>query len=716
MFLADLTGAGLTLATLLFLFLSGYLLARAALGSRRSEEDPLALSIATLLLTSAEGVFLGLILGILHVLRIDVALVILIGITLVPWLRARRAGEDVWAPLRVLGRRLRDRIREHPILSVIAAHAVFAEGLRGLMRPPLSWDALMYHLLITGTWLQEQRIIPIFGMHPTYFYGYQPSNGSVWLWWWMAPSHSELYANLAFFPQTALLALAAGGIARELGARRHWPLAGFLTLLIPVVIRFTATQYVDIFMGAAFAGATFFALRWMRDARWSDAVLAGAGMGLAAGTKVLGIPLALALGLVVLFARGQWGRRVGQLGAALLVMALLGGFFYARNTLVGAGPLGARCEGTPGAAAGPDVPQIPRIHTVAWMIQQGQISGGTLLDVFLGVPRLGSEEIGIGPQVLLLLPFFLLPWLLPREVRRGAFLVWSQVLIYLAVWVTVPYGTSGHVFANVRYLSGVLALMFAGAVVVGERFVPDKTLRVLALLLLIQDLLMLHTEMPRTVRIALALIDIGLVAVALSPRLRDFGRRRARELALASVVLLLLAAPFWAQFRVRDRIRAFQTEYTAHKTAAWLFAPGWGWLEKNGGNGTVAVLGAPSNFFIYPVMGTRLERKALYINFNRRNSRNAADYPGCDPRVDPDPQAWLENLLRQEVRWIYLHRFPQVDFPRETEWILARPDLFALRYDSNTNLVFEFLPVARLSGSVGGGGGATISLDQNRQR
>lgn len=715
MFLADLLGAGLTLATLLFLFLSGYLLARSFLG-RRAEGDPLALAIAALLLTTAEGVFLGLVLGILHVLRIDVALVILIGITLVPLLRARRSGEDLWAPLRVLGRRLRDRVREHPVLSLIAAHAVFAEGLRGLVRPPLSWDALMYHLLITATWLQEQRIIPIFGMHPTYFYGYQPSNGSVWLWWWMAPSHGELYANLAFFPQTFLLALAAGGIARELGARRHWPLAALFTLLVPVVIRFTATQYVDIFLGAAFAAATFFALRWMREAGWSDAVLAGAGMGLAAGSKVLGIPFALALGIVVLFARGdrrQWSRRVGQLGAALLVMALLGGFFYARNALVGAGPLGARCEGTPGAADGPAVPKIPRINTVAWMIQEGQISAGTLADVFLGVPRLGSEEIGVGPQVLLLLPFFLLPWLLPKEVRRSALLVWSQVLIQLLVWVTVPYGTSGHVFANVRYLSGALALMFAGAVAVGERFLPDRTLRALALLLLIQDLLMLHTEMPRTVRIALAMVDIGLIAVALSPGLRQFGRNRARELALASLALLLLITPAWAGFRAKDRMRAFQNEYTAHKTAAWLFAPGWGWLEKNGGDGTVAVIGAPSNFFIYPVMGARLERKAIYVNINRRNSRNAADYPGCDPRVDPDPQAWLENLLRQEVRWVYLHRFPQVDFPRETEWILARPDLFALRYDSNVNLVYEFLPVARL---LGAGGGATMTPDQNRQR
>jgi 4-amino-4-deoxy-L-arabinose transferase-like glycosyltransferase len=693
MFLTDFLGAGLTLLTLLFLSLNGYLLARTFLG-RQAEEDPLALATAALLLATSEAVFLGLVLGAMGLLRVDVGLALLIGIALIPLLRARRTGEDLWAPARILGRRTWARIREHPVLSLIAAHAVFAEGLRGLIRPPLSWDAIMYHLLITATWIQDQAITPVFGMHPTYFYGLQPSNGSVWLWWWMAPSHSELYANLAFFPQTVLLALAAGGIARELGARRHWPLAAVFTLLMPVVIRFTATQYVDAFVGAAFAAATFFALRWMREARWGYAVLAGAGMGLTAGAKVLGIPYALALGLAILLARREWSRRLPQVGAALLALVLLGGFFYARNAAMGAGPLAARCEGTPGAASGPAIPKIPRINTVAWMIAHQEISLGTLSDVFLGVPRLGSEEIGVGPQILLLLPFLLLPWLLPKseEARRPAFLVWSQVLIQLAVWATVPYGSSGHVFANVRYLDGALALMFAGVVAVGERFVPDPALRALALLFAIQDLLMLHTEMPRTVRVALALIDIGLVVVAVSPGVRGFARRRARELAVAGIAAALVAAPYLGRFRVKDRERAFRNEYTAHKTAAFLFAPGWAWLDENGEDGTVAVIGAPSNFFVYPAMGPHLERQAIYVNVNRRDSRKATDYPGCDPRVDPDSQAWLENLLKDGVRWVYLHRFPQIDFPMEADWVSQRPDLFALRYRNNTNIIVEFLP------------------------
>ncbi|MES1245043.1 MAG: glycosyltransferase family 39 protein [Acidobacteriota bacterium] len=693
MFLTDLLGAGLTLLTLLFLALNGYLLARAFLG-RREKEDPLALAIAALLLATAEAVFLGLALGAVGLLRVDTGLALLILVALIPLLRARKTGEDLWAPARTLGRRTWARLREHPVISLIAAHAVFAEGLRGLVRPPLSWDAIMYHLLITANWIQDQAITPVFGMHPTYFYGLQPSNGSVWLWWWMAPSHSELYANLAFFPQTALLGLAAGGIARELGARRHWPLAAFFTLLMPVVIRFTATQYVDTFVGACFAAAAFFALRWMREPRWGDAAMAGAGMGLTVGAKVLGIPYGLALGLAILLGRREWSRRLPQIGAAILALVLLGGFFYARNAALGAGPLAARCEGTPGAASSPVIPKIPRINTVAWMIGHQQISFATLSDVFLGVPRLGSEEIGIGPQVLLLLPFFLLPWLLPKDVRRSAFLVWSQVLIQLAVWATVPYGSSGHVFANVRYLDGSLALMFAGAVAVGERFVPDPALRALALLFAVQDLLMLHTEMPRTVRVVLALFDIGLVIWAVSPRIQGFTRRRARELAVAGIVAALVAAPFLGRFRVKDRERAFRSEYTAHKTAAFLFAPGWGWLDKNGEDGTVAVIGAPSNFFVYPAMGPHLERRAIYVNVNRRDSRRATDYPGCDPRIDPEPQAWLENLLKDGVRWVYLHRFPQIDFPMEADWISARPDLFALRYQDNTNIIVEFLPNA----------------------
>src|SRR5580693_4155250 len=429
------------------------------------------------------------------------------------------------APLRGLAAAAWRRIRDYPVLALVALHAAAAEALRGLARPPLSWDSLMYHLLLAASWLQDGRVAPVFGPHPTNFYGFQPANGSLWLWWWMAPSHSDLYVNLAFFPQCTLLALVAGAVARELGARRHWPVAGYLVLLAPTVIRFAATQYVDVFLGATLAAGGWFALRWLRRPLWSDALFAGAGLGLAAGTKLLGLPYAaaLAVAVAVLAAfpvrrpsragaeagfpgrrpmpeeaeagsrdrrplpkvaearspdRRPWpeaaqaaptdhlpspepaaaaspggrleaaaaspGRRLAQLGAALLVLLLCGGYFYARNAALGAGPLAVRCESRPGPEPGA-LPALPRPNTVLAMLGP-MLRSGILVRTFFGTSAPWSQELGIGPQALLLVPVvLLLPLLLAREHRRAGLLVWSQILAQLAFWVAVPYANAGQV-------------------------------------------------------------------------------------------------------------------------------------------------------------------------------------------------------------------------------------------------------------------------------
>ena len=208
---------------------------------------------------------------------------------------------------------------------------------------------------------------------------------------------------------------------------------------------------------------------------------------------------------------------------------------------------------------------------------------------------------------------------------------------------------------------------------------------------------MLHAEMPRTVRLALGLVDWRPLA---SPSRPGCGRPRCARAARAGAGrpgARPPRAPLLARFRVKDRARRLREEYTTHKIAASLCAGAWGWLDKNGGDGTVAVRLGPSNFFIYPAMGTRLERRAIYVNINPPTPARATDYPGCDPRVDPDPQAWLENLVKQASAGspapLPADQLP----PIEAEWIQARPDLFALSYEDEPNLVFEFLPSGRLA-------------------
>lgn len=704
--LFPVVGLLLTLLSLTLLGLGGYLLALLMAGRPGDPEgaqrrEPLTLAVTTLLLTLTEGVAIALLLGALGFLRLELALALQ---TLLVYGLHRRLVRRGWQdsslaePLRLALRRTWSRLREYPALALIAVHAVGSEVLRGLLRPPLSWDSLMYHLYLAATWLQQGSFDLVAARQPTAAYLFMPSEGSLWLWWWMAPSHSELYVNLASVPAWVLLGLAAGAFARELGARRHWPVAAFLTVLTPAVLRFVATQYVDVLVAAALVSGSLFAVRWLRRPTAPDAVLVGVAVGLAAGAKVVGLAFGLALaGLVLVLAltrtlvraRGEWRRRLGHAAIAALLALLLGGYFYARNVAVGGGLFGDPCVQQDPEAEGGVLGSFPIPDSIAdaWLQGTGE---GLLADAFLGSTRPTLSDLGVGPVVFLLLAAVLvLPFAVPRERRSAAWLVPGQVGAQLAFWLLVPYAANAHVLANVRYLDTAVALAFAGAVALAEGRLSDGWIRGLALAVAVQDLLMLHAVLPRQVRWLLAAILVGAAAAALSPRLREVARRRRKPILAAAAVVVVVATPPFAAFRAADRGRAFAQELTAHLTSSRFFAAGWEWLDENAGTGTVAVSHAPQNYFVYPAMGPFLERRAVYVHVNRQAHDNPLRYPGCDPRVDLSPEAWLENLRREEVRWLHVARFPEMGFPVEDGWARARPDLFALRFDHPTNRVYE---------------------------
>ncbi|HYG61109.1 MAG TPA: hypothetical protein VEL74_00890, partial [Thermoanaerobaculia bacterium] len=425
----------------------------------------------------------------------------------------------------------------------------------------------------------------------------------------------------------------------------------------------------------------------------------------------LGGPYAFFLGVVLgliglLAAQGDWSRRLRHLLLALLVVIPLGGFFYLRNMALGVGPVAAKCEGVEDIRAQreaenqPAGPAFPRLFSVARQLGP-MLRDWTLVDAFFGVTPPPMREMGTGPVApLLLLGGLLFPLALSRERRRAAWAVHSQIVLQLAFWLTVPGAPPGHVFANIRYLIPALGFALAGGIAALERRqAGDRWIQGLALAVAAQGLLQLHAEMPRGVRIVAALLLLATGALAFWPGLRAGLARRSRLLAVAGAAALVVGAPFLARFRTVDRGRAFAQELTVHSTLASDHARAWEWLDANGGDGTVTVVGSPRTRFVYPAMGPRLERRTAYVNINERDLRNAGDYPRCDPRVDPSFDAWLRHLAAQEVRWLHTSRRPNAPFPGEAGWAESRPDLFALRYKDDTNRIYEFLPVARAAGS-----------------
>jgi hypothetical protein len=700
--LLDLVGALLTVVTLAFLLLGGLLLALRLL-REEAVRDPLALAVAALVLATGQAVFLGLVLGVLGVLRLELALALQAVVVLALLRTGGGTPAALTAAARTLARRTWSRLAEQPALALLAAHAGGSELLRGLLRPPLSWDSLMSHLLLAATWLQERAITVVHGPHPINYFGHQPGNGSLWLWWWLAPSHSELWVNLASFPHWLLFGLAAGALARELGAVRSWPFAAYGLLLLPAVVRFVATQYVDLFLASLFLAGCFFGLRWLRRATFSDAVLAGVALGTAAGAKVLGPPFAAVLGLALAAAlvRGNqetaWGRRLSQALTAALLITLLGSYFFVRNIALGVGATAIACAGTgEGAdAVSRELPSLPRPDTVLALLGR-LVADGSLLDTFLGITRPVSMEMGVGPPLFVLLAAGLLfPFALPADRRRSGWVLWAQVLFQTAFWLAVPYANNNHIFANVRYLLPAVGLACAGAVAAAEaRRVSTGWLTGITLAVAIQGLLQLHAEMPREVRMALGLADLAAVVLALSPRLRGAARRRLVPLALGGLAVAIALSPLLGAFRLADRGRALASEYTAHLTSSRFFAGGWSWLDIYGGDGTVAVSSSPGLYFVYPAMGLHLERRVVYVNVNAADLP-AARYPRCEPRVDLSAEAWVRNVARSGARWVVFGRFPEFSFPEEQGWARDRPDLFALRHADATNAVYEFLPAAQ---------------------
>ena len=158
-----------------------------------------------------------------------------------------------------------------------------SEALRGLLRPPLSWDSLMYHLLLSGTWLRDQNLNPVFATSRTTTTATCRPTAPSGFCWWMCAVAQRVLINLATLPHwccsgsppagsPAGSAPAATGrsprpdpVDADRGALRRRP-------------------YVDIFVGAVLLSAL---LRPALDPRGGlgAVILAGASCGLAAGTK-----------------------------------------------------------------------------------------------------------------------------------------------------------------------------------------------------------------------------------------------------------------------------------------------------------------------------------------------------------------------------------------------------------------------------------------------
>ena len=214
-------------------------------------------------------------------------------------------------------------------------------------------DPTSFHLPGVGRWIQDATMWQIDQFVPLLAQGYYPNNGDVVLLSTVLPWHNDFLVRLpgVFFLVTT--AIATFAVARELRASQAASLlAAAAVVSLPVVGFVTIPRALpDAIMWATFACGALFGLRHARTGRRSDLVLAGVGLGIAAGTKWYGVssvPVVVAIWIAAraVAARRAPGdaatRRTELLRDSLLVggLALLGMLAWlARNLVLSGNPV-----------------------------------------------------------------------------------------------------------------------------------------------------------------------------------------------------------------------------------------------------------------------------------------------------------------------------------------------------------------------------------------
>src|SRR3990170_4265110 len=266
----------------------------------------------------------------------------MIGLLNTAWITGSILGLSLWvgsqwraAPGRV--RRALSAIRAawrsaEPLarISAVLAAVIGILAFIHSLSPPWDYDGLMYHLVGPQLFLREGRILP----YPDNWYVNAPFTLEMVFSLGMAYG-DDVFPKLIHFSSAVLLVLATYAAGRRwLGERGGW-LSAAILLGVPTLPIWASFAYIDLGWALYEFLALVAGLVWWqsRSRRWLG--MSAVFIGLAMGTKYLGLTGLAVLGVFVALAaaregRTGWLRTVGGFG---LIAALVGGPWYLKNLI-----------------------------------------------------------------------------------------------------------------------------------------------------------------------------------------------------------------------------------------------------------------------------------------------------------------------------------------------------------------------------------------------
>ncbi|HEX6811738.1 MAG TPA: hypothetical protein VF384_08960 [Planctomycetota bacterium] len=578
------------------------------------------------------------------------------------------------------------------VLAVILGAVLLLQLARALLLPPAAWDSLTYHMTLPALWVQHGGYCRWLAPDAWADYSQFPGNGELFTAFLVLPFHGDLLANLVNFPFLLLGGAAVHALARDLGASRHAGLlAAALWCFAPPSFAYLTTQYVDIQTAAQVIAAWLFTVRFLRTRAAVDGALAGAGFGLAAGTKHLAlVPLAIGAAIVLLaLARERFaGPRWRGIAWFTLAAALASVPWYVRNWIETGNPVfpfevrlgdavlfaGSEFQRTMAAADAIRHPFLPRLLNFT----------PDLAPVSHGPPALLIASIGLGGLVAGL-----------RGARRGSWLVLAAAAaVELGLFCTERMRPLREIWGDVSQrlilVSPAILLCGCAASVSSlrgglRRFVVGLLLAALALDLTAVNPATGIVDVRLPVLVAV-LITASAAAVFAADRAQGLPHL-ARKLWVPGIPLLVLGIALLQGHRDHHRHGDYLNAWDVHALPKFT-APGWNAVDDPERPVRIAYVAGwfwwDTHWFVYPLLGRRLQNELLYVP-STQSGRPGTYRP--DPAAEARVSAteWIERLrrVRAEVLWVAMPA------PPELEWVEANPQVFKVRVSDQAYRIYD---------------------------
>lgn len=568
-------------------------------------------------------------------------------------------------------------------LLMILGIGAFLVLARDSLLPPLANDALTYHAVKAGMWVQSGHIGLMEAPGGWFNYRVYPGGGEALQALGMIPFHNDFLMGSVDFIHWVALIPALFLLGRCVGLEPKSSLiAGLFCLFLPVVLFSVGGCYVDIIFALALVlGLAFVSSFFLR--RHVQYLLLGLmSLGVAGGVKYLAYaPICVVLLVIVFHISLRREKRILTLlifcVALTLMLAPMTPWLVYNIPSQGHSyfPISFNVAGLRLSAHNP---------VVDWFLDQPQILPYDLKQESTAFVRLflWPWETGYGWKlpnlgILSLLPLCVFPMAIVSLMRQQfwvGFLIFTSAGTLMGSYFLPDFTFIRQFYAdfNSRFLLGAVFPVIVISVVVFQNFFRQRYLDFLLLASVLSLIIGIRIywksfELPY---IALSSALIGLVVWTI------FSGRCIHSAQHILKVIIVLVFCLTGLYLMRDNLRneTIVESYFFHEFPRyWIHAVGH--VDSDAIPKRIAITGGPrqtgDNWFMYLFMGKHLQNIIYYIPITQ-SGKIRHQGPWASDEEQSDYESWLGRINLNKITEVMSFGPKSI----ELSWMLNHPDKF----------------------------------------